>query len=652
MLRLINVPRYTLIVSGLLVFIFFSPIAVAKHIVVIYDVSGSMVSLKMGGNTKVYMEFEDIRRVNEYLTNLLFTNTSQSLRDMDDSYIKECDAAYVGKPLYQGGDILTYAEYAKQRVTKINRAQVSKNEFQRQLPNSMTLRESFYGMVSYLLRAEVEVYDALYSDTDDETYWVFVTDGDIDNSGKSDPGISEVLKRHAEIEDEFHSPMIFSMLVNKHVRIQVRKLQKSDVIDSIFLATSTELGKRVREIQLDRDDEGKFISETLTVKTHNSKKPKFKLNSVNVEIVDKFNKPFQIVKDNKFDVIVIPSVSLDGNPPPSEFRISFPAHREIAAPGNALKLEVTYSFNGKDKIYSPHPIKYTAVINSIYVSNPESPEQQTKELNLDFSEDTYRVDLVIQSESHNKKAFKINQLRCYVEYKDGRKLCDVPVPKVNERLGEPFNLKVPKQDRLDWYGNKVVLEIDYKYDKEAKSETIKIPYKLLGGGSGFPIWLIWLFLIPVLGISLFLLIRAIIKWLKPEPIEHRIKLTIENAIDGLIPNNDEIRTLTDKDSIAFGENDEHKFHFDVGWSDCPDFLRCESYSLLPWSKKKGRIRHYKSINDTEGEIVDPPKTLTLKRDENNIKVRVQYDVEDSTSDPKSDDKFFKGSAEDVDPLKV
>ena len=650
MIRLINVPRYTLIVSVLLVFILFSPIAVAKHIIVIYDVSGSMVSLKTPRGVDTFMESKDIRRVNEYLTNLLFTNTSQSLRDSNDSITEECDAAYVGKPLYQSGDILTYVEYAKQRSTKLNRAPVSENEFQQQLPDPMNLKKSFYGMVSYLLRAEVEVYDALYNDADDETYWVFVTDGDIDNSGKSDPGISSVLKRHAAIEDEFYSPMIFAVLINEHVQIRVRKLRKSIEINSIFFVTPTKPEEPVREIQLTRDDEGKFISETLTIKTHNSEKPKFKLNSVNVEIVDKFNRPLQIVaEDDKFGVIEVPSVPLHGNPPPSEFRIRFPAHREIAAPGNALKLEVTYSFNGENKIYSPQPIKYTAVIDSIYVSRLDGPEQQATELNLDFSEDTYRANLVIQSESHDKKAFKIDQLRCYVQYKDGRKLCDATVPKEIERLGEPFSIEVPKQDRLDWYGNKVVLEIDYKYNKEAKSETIEIPYKLVGGASGFPMWLIWVFLIPVLGIFLFLLIRAIIKGLKPKSVEHRIELTIENAIGGLMSNNNGPFTLTDKNSLAFAENDAHELHFDVG---CPDFLRCEKNSLFPWSKNKGRIRHHKSIDDTEGAVVNLPKTLTLKRDEDNIEVRIQYDKEDNASDIKSDDKSFKGSTEHVDPLKV
>ena len=182
MLHLINVPRFTLTISIFLIFILFPPMAAAKHIIIVYDVSGSMVSLRVGERVITYMESEDIRRVNEYLTDLLFTNTSQSLRDrVNDSYIKECDAAFVGKPLYQSGDVLTYAEYAEERTPKINRAQVSKTEFQQQLPN----RDSLNGQVSYLLRAEVEVYDVLYNNADDETYWVFVTDGDIDNSGKS-----------------------------------------------------------------------------------------------------------------------------------------------------------------------------------------------------------------------------------------------------------------------------------------------------------------------------------------------------------------------------------------------------------------------------------------------------------------------------------
>ena len=626
MTRSINVPRYKFIVSVFLIFMLFSPMAASKHIIVIYDVSGSMVKLN-----KDYMKSKDIRRVNEYLTDLLFTNTSQSLHDkVNDSYIKECDAVYVGKPLYQSGDTLTYAEYAEKRDAKLNRAQVSKTEFQRQLPNPAVLQISFYGLVSYLLRAEVEVYDELYRDADDETYWVFVTDGDIDNSGKSDPGISSVLKRLAEIEDEFYSPMIFGVLVNNHVRVQVRKLRKSTEYKTIFFATPTKPGKPVEEIQLTKDNQEKFISETLTVKTRNPVESNFKLNSVNVEIVDKFNKPLQIVKDNKFNVVVVPPVSLDGNPPPFEFRIQFPAHREIAAPGNALKLEATYSFKGEDKIHSPQPIKYTAVIDSIYVASLDSPEQQTKELNLDFSEDIYRADLVVQSESYDKKAFKVNQVRCYVQYKDGRKLCDATVPKEIERLGEPFYVEVPKGDRLDWYGNKVVLkinyEIDYKDKKEAKLATIEIPYKLVGGGTGFPIWLLWMFLVPVLGVVVFLFIRCII----PDPIVHSITLT-EVSEAGTPSGESAHFTLEPETTLEFGPRGPNELRFDVGSA---AFLYCDKKNL--WL--------FADADDEEGRILDLPETLTLRRSEDDDEAHVLCEIaDDSTDEPREDDTPIIGA---------
>ena len=637
MIRLINVPRYTLIISGFLVFILFSPIAVAKHIIVIYDVSGSMVSLE-----KIYMESTDIRRVNGYLTNLLFTNTSQSLHDNNDTIITECNAAYVGKPLYQSGDILTYAEYARQRSTKLNRAQVSENEFQQHLPDPINLKRSFYGLVSYLLRAEVEVYDALYNDADGETYWVFVTDGDIDNSGKSDPGISEVLKRHERIENEFHSPIIFSMLVNEHVRIRVRKLQKSDEIDSIFFATratpTEDQVDTVQEIQLDRDKEGKFISETLTVETHNSDKSKFKLNSINVEIVDKFNKPLQIVtEDDKFSVIEVPPVLLDDNSPPHPFRIPFPAHTEIAAPGNALKLEVTYSFNGEDKIHSPQPIKYTAVIDSIYVSTLDSPEQQAEGLNLDFSEDTYRVGLVVQSESHDKQAFKIEDLQCYVEYKDGRKLCDANVPKDIERLGETFYVEVPKLDRLDWYGNKVVLEIDYKYDQEAKSETIEIPYKLIGGGSGFPMWLLWVILLPVLGMLLYFLIHKILIRHKDE---HHVMLTQVSEVGTPLGEKDYFR-LENNTTLEFGPEGPEELRFDVGSN---AYIHCVKKNLMLFA----------DADDVEGHILDLPEILTLNRGENDGEVYVRCEIADDTDNEpaENNDPIIASNASDTNPLDV
>ena len=631
MSHLINGPRYTLIVSVFLIFILLSPMAAAKHIIVIYDVSGSMVSLK-----DTYMESKDIRRVNEYLIDLLFTDTSQALRDrVNDSYIKECDAAYVGKPLYQSGDILTYAEYAKQRTTKINRAQVSKSEFQRQLPDPMTLKTSFYGMVSYLLRAEVEVYDELYRDADDEAYWVFVTDGDIDNSGKSDPGISTVLKRHAKIEDEFFDPMIYGVFVNNHVKIEVRRLQKRGDIDSIFIATPTKPKEPVQEIQLSPDEEGKFFSETLTIGTENSEKTKFNLNNVNVEIIDRDNKPLQIMnEDNTTGILSVDPVELHGNPPPHEFRISLPANREIAAPDKMMKLEVAFSFNGEDKVFTAPLMNYTAEIKIIYVARPNDPDRPAKQLELLFSDDKYSESLTIQTESPRIDGFQIDQIRCHIQYKDNRKLCDAVVPQKIKGIGAPFSVEVPKQDRLDWYGNKIVLEIDYKYEKETLSKTIEIPYKLVGGGTGFPMWLLWMFLVPVLGIVVFLLIRRII----PDPIVHSITLT-EVSEAGTPLRETAHFTLENKMNIDFGPRGPNELRFDVG---SEAFLHCDKKKLVLFA----------DADDDEGQVLDLPETLTLSRGEDEDDVRVECEITDDAYDEPEEDNepIIASNTSDANPL--
>ena len=620
MIHLINVPRRTLTISVFLIFLLFAPMAAGKHIIVVYDVSGSMVRL----GTDIYMESQDIRRVNEYLTNLLFTNTSQPLRDkVNDLYIKECDAAFVGKPLYQNGDILTYAEYAERRDVKLDGAQVSKSEFHGHLPDPITLRTSFYGMVSYLLRAEVEVYDEL-RDADDETYWVFVTDGDIDNSGKSDPGISSVLKRLAEIEDEFYSPMIYAVFVNDHVQIEVRRIQKRGDIDSIFIATPTKPKEPIQEIQLSPNEEGKFFSETLTINTENSEKRKFNLNRVNVEIVDRDNKPLRIInEDNATGILSVDPVVLAGNPPPHEFSLSLPANREIAAPDNMMKLEITYSFNGEDKVFTAPLMNYTAEITIIYVARLNDPGRPAKGLELLFADDKYSGSLTIQTESPQIDAFQIDRIRGHIQYKDTRKLCDAVVPQQIKRIGEPFSVEIPKRNRLDWYGNKVVLEIDYKYEKERLSKTIKIPYKLEGGGTGFPSWLLWVFLIPVLCVLVFLLIRR----LMPGPIVHSITLT-EVSEAGTPLRETERFTLGNKQSLEFNPRSSNESCFDVGSA---AFLYCDKKNL--WL--------FADADDEEGRILNLPETLTLRRSEDDDQVHVRCEIADnSTDEPGEDDTLI------------
>ena len=212
------------------------------------------------------------------------------------------------------------------------------------------------------------------------------------------------------------------------------------------------------------------------------------------------------------------------------------------------------------------------------------------------------------------------------------------MPKEIERLGEPFYVEVPKEDRLDWYGNKVVLEIDYEIDykdkKEAKFATIEIPYKLVGGGTGFPIWLLWVFLVPVLGVVVFLLIRRII----PDPIVHSITLT-EVSEAGTPLKETAHFTLENEMTLEFGPRGPNELRFDVG---SEAFLYCDKKNLMLFA----------DAADDEGRGLDLPETLTLSRSEEDDEVRVRCEIlDDPPDEPEEDDDIDSGSS-NVNPLDV
>ena len=483
------------------------------------------------------------------------------------------------------------------------------------------MKESFYGLVSYLLRAETEVYNELYREADDETYWIFVTDGDIDNSGKSDTGIAAILKRLAEIEDEYYSPLVLGILVNNHVKIEVRKLQKRRDIDTIFIANQTKPDEPAKKLSLSEDNAGQFISETLVIDTKNSQKAKFQLDSLTVEVVDKNRKPLQVAnQDNQVEALQLDPVPLGGSSPPYELRIPFPANPELATPGNQVKLEVTYTYDGVDKIHPVPLMNYTAVIDSVYISSyPENSHQPAKQLDLVFSEDAYHVELVVQSESPNKGAFQINQVRSHVQYKDGRKLCAANVSNTPESLDTPFSIVVPKENDLDWYGNKLALDIEYTYEGNPRFATIGVPFKLQGGGGGFPMWLLFVLLLIPLGVALFFLTRWLLGVVGPHPIQIRL-VEVGKSGDAVPGGKEESFKLPAKATLEFSPGGPEERCFDVG---CPAFLYHKGKFL-----QQGEILLFEDANDTQGRALDAQETLTLRRNLQTDIVQARKDDEE------------------------
>ena len=581
-----NIIRFVFIVTLLLTLYF--PIANAKHIIVVYDVSSSMYKLNVASGPSTKMTSEDIQRVNDYLTNIIFLNASQFLHDSDDTHIRHCEPAYVGKPLYQNGDIITYAEYAKRRYPKLNRQQASRYEFQAKLPDPKDLRRSFFGQVSYLLRAEVEVYDELYSGNDDETYWIFVTDGDVDRSAESDPNYSDILQRHTSIEDKYDDPMIVGILVNGHVRIEVRRIQP--ISETMFIANTVTPNKLVEEIILKKNKSGQFYSEPLFIDTNVSNKTKYKLNSVNVEVFDRNGNPFQFVNDDSgVSTHTLAPVLLHGKVPPAKFQIPLPINAYITDSGK-LQLKVNYSFKGKDDTYTLYT-EYEPVDSNVYISNLDNSIKPIEKVILRLSEGSYRVSLVVRTESTNKTAFRVGNIRCRILYEDNRQLCEGSVATIPNNLDEQFEIVVPKEKDLKKYGNRLVLDIDYHYNQTAESETIQTLFDTRGDTSGVLSIILIIIIAIVLIIGIVFLINRVLKGVTGG-VPHEIRLQTDGKEERTFP-------LTNGTAVSFGQAREGEYTYDTGSS---ARISCE----------KGKILFHRDAHDEKGDELTTNQTLEIQ----------------------------------------
>ena len=159
-----------------------------------------------------------------------------------------------------------------------------------------------------------------------------------------------------------------------------------------------------------------------------------------------------------------------------------------------------------------------------------------------------------------------------------------------------------------------------------KSKKIEMPYKLVGGGTGFPMWLLLLLLVPVLGVVVYLLIRCI----RPDPVVHSITL-MEVSEAGTSLRETAHFTLEDKATLEFGPRGPNELRFDVG-SDA--FIHCDKKNLIL----------FKDAEDDEGQILDLPETLTLRRGEEDNEVHVRCEIaDDSTDEPGEDDTPIIGT---------
>ena len=344
-------PRLSIVIFLLLCCLTFPiPKSEAKHLIIVYDISKSMYRLK----NRTFMTASDLKRVNDYLTAMLFAEIPRYPKQASDAIIKPYD----GEPFYQAGDLLSLFQFATEIKYKLQkRPAITSQDFKKLLPNPMNLRASFYGMDTFLGEAKVEIYTKLYQEGE-ETYWILVSDEDEDISiaRQKNP---EVKRKLAKIHEDYYEAQVFEILVNQHVTIRVHKItprakeetitQDTTTTDKIYVAFANTPNKPVDGIRFAKDKGGqKYISPKLVVSSEAPNKSDFILASLGVRVLSKNGAEFYTTR-----------IPLDLKHIGDEFTIELPAHvKTLKRRGNQMELTVQYERDGAPKDLPPAVTNY------------------------------------------------------------------------------------------------------------------------------------------------------------------------------------------------------------------------------------------------------------------------------------------------------
>jgi len=183
-----------------------------RHIVVHYDVSGSMYprnQLKMNDN--------DFERLNQYLLDLLYQDVKVQTR-APDSVTSEYTGEVRG-PLLGDQDVLTLILVETDTKILLRRDKPSRQDLEELLPKN---KDDFRGRDTYLKRAKVEMYRNLVRE-EELTFFILISDEDEDRS--------DYERRNAEVEAElldyakkFEELPVMALLVNNYVAIKVDRI--------------------------------------------------------------------------------------------------------------------------------------------------------------------------------------------------------------------------------------------------------------------------------------------------------------------------------------------------------------------------------------------------------------------------------------------
>lgn len=608
-----------------------------KHIIIAYDISGSMY--RIAGKTR--MSEADLDRLNSYLTQILFDGVSENVSNSQDGIILPFDSG----PLYQDGDMLSYFRFATEIFDEFQRQRnVSKTGFVRKLPKT---HADFRGQDTAFSKARVHIYDELYRQNE-KTYWIVISDEDEDIS-LGDIENKELKQRLARFEREFFQPPVFQLLVNNHVTLRIREIFRYEQLpqssDAVYIATSQNPNQPAQIVAFSKEKGSGFRSETLHLDTSDTEKADFQLERVEV----------QIVSENGGTLHNLEPVSLNGISPPKTFQLRLPPNLSAAKnSSNKLQLTTHYRYRGKAKKRS-YLSSYTTIIDTLYLALANQPNRHVDEIIFSPEGDFYinKDPLVLQTESSTPEKFQIKDIAFSVTTQGGNELFPPKdIPMKSDILPASLKLRVDKMQQFKKRTNQITLTVNYKYDGSPRKRPIVHKYKIKTPLSPLPFVIAGI----VLGLGA---IGLLVRWLY--------------GVIGSGRSRTQEITLLDMSSTGTGRSDTFTLrngdvvHFRSSNSDSSDSsqhlfnLNCEGYLAFDG---KNLMFHQPGEDGSEASsVVSNGEQHSLKSVDGEFFVQIQVEFRDGTSQPdgeepggdkpETDDPFGNestASGDDSDPL--
>ena len=324
-----------------------------NHVIIAYDISGSMYRLRDKSGYKVFMKEEDFDRLNKYLLRLIFVGPPGSILPND----AEISSRLEPQPLYTTSDhISLFTFHASQNDILKMQTAVSQEHLEEKLPN-LWKQNPFTGKESFVSRAEIHIYELseqFYDANPGEiTYWIMVSDYDEDISTKYEKNPTE-MKKLANLEEQYGTDAVYHLLVNRHVEVKVYRMLPMGAtapplpnkrgakaggnppFQNFFIASHKSPNRPLTKIELSKS--GKWVkSEPLIVKSRDNLSGSFQPQDLTMLIASSGRKMPRWT--HRFQ---------SERPLPQGFQIRLPDSKELNNKKNLPEFLLGYNSNGQN----------------------------------------------------------------------------------------------------------------------------------------------------------------------------------------------------------------------------------------------------------------------------------------------------------------